>query len=108
MKTEAHEILLECHRREQAHRASKRPKCPPWDSDAYDATTQLGPEWSTSWFGQWLPDALRMRYSRALRELIRSGLVEPFSLWSRISRIRLTPAGEREAERLAAELEAQP
>jgi DNA-binding transcriptional regulator YhcF (GntR family) len=56
------------------------------------------------WFADAGPDAIRMRYARALRDLEAAGLIQSWRKWgTKISHLKLTAAGERVASELLSE-----
>ncbi len=76
-----------------------------WERHRYKLEVEFGPEFSiVRWFPEAGPDAVRMRYARALRDLEAAGLVQPWRKWgTKISHLKLTADGERIASELLAE-----
>jgi hypothetical protein len=109
VKPEETEILVRCHELQAAHRHVKRPHAVyKWERMLWDETREFGPIYLPSdWFGE-IPNAIRQRYLRAIAALERAGLVTTWATYGRrLSRLKLTPVGEAEVERLAA-TEAKP
>jgi hypothetical protein len=96
MTNEAKKLLLECYRRMQEHQSTPRPPAwQKWDREKYDETTKFGPNYG---FGEWFgeqPNAIRMRYRRAIDELCRNGMMTTYSrCGGRLSKVKLTAEGE--------------
>lgn len=75
-----------------------------WERHRYELEVEFGPEFSiVRWFDAG-PDAVRMRYARALRDLEAAGLVQSWRKWgTKISHLKLTADGERVASELLTE-----
>ena len=106
MRLEHQAILIECLKRQEAHRASQRPPAwQAWSCDEWDAVTDEGPRYSgPEWFPG-SPEFQRQRYRRAVHELARDGYLECFGTGGRLYSIKLTAEGETAACQL---LEAAP
>lgn len=106
MTNEAQQLLLECYRRMQEHKATPRPpKWQRWSCELFDETAEYGPDYGFGeWFGNGQPEAIRMRFKRAIDELRRNGYLVSYSRHGgRLTKIKLTVDGKHEAERIAKE-----
>jgi hypothetical protein len=102
MTPEAKTLLLECYRRMEEHRTTPQPPAwRKWDRANYDETIEHGPDYAFgSWF-EYSSEAARMRYRRAIDELVGNGMMTTYSRHGgRLTKIMLTPEGEQIAREL--------
>lgn len=94
-------ILFACHVRQMAMKGRHGPpKWRTWARQSWDFARLNGPKYEPS---EWFPGidtAGQKRLLRAIHDLEAAGLLVTAAEWERLSHIRLTDAGAKEAERL--------
>ena len=105
MKHESRQLLIECHRRQNAIADSPEPASWRWWAiQDRDEELTHGPAYGAgTWFGD-IEEHIRVRLRRAITSLAKGGLLTVHKKHGRrLSHIKLTPAGEELAKSLLQE-----
>jgi len=94
-------ILKKCHELEQVISKSKPKPWETWLFFDWQEETEHGPRYKVSeWFGQ-LPERHRVGLRRCIAALEKKGLLTTWRRWDdRLTNVKLTEAGRREAQKL--------